>query len=327
MNSVRDRLQIVASELNQVNAGWASDAWNKVKNFGSSSWGKAKGYGSKAKSHIMNNKGKYGAATAAAVAAAIAARHMRKKAQLQAAQEAYENQINSSETPYMNYFNSISAADYLSSVNPSVGYDISAADYSDMMNITAMEYLISVNNITAELEELSDAVKSEVLEAQNPLEFRKALEDNSDVTQAHADVADAYAEKAAENGEDSDEAAALAEYHAQKAAEHADIEDEVMASNYYGVSAAEELYDPRQGMGKRMALMGGIGGGLAGTMTGLGAATGAGLGKLGMAGAGLAGGLVGTGVGAGLGYLSGRKRGADLYDQARMGFKAPQNLF
>lgn len=134
----------------------------------------------------------------------------------------------------MEYFMNITAAEYLEVKSEgTIANSITAADYAEYNNISAMEYLIQANEDSAELAEASDDIKEALANADTEEEVAEILDANNDVKEAHAEKADEMAEIANSDSDDADEAAALAEFHAGKAQEAEDVENDVISALYY----------------------------------------------------------------------------------------------
>lgn len=174
----------------------------------------------KAGGHLGRNAYKYGAGAAAAGAGG-------------GGYYAY-NRNRNNQVSAMEYFTSITAAEYLEDkLDGQLGFNVTAADYEVYNNISAMEYLIRADEESAALAEASDEVKEALAEAETPEEVEAILQDNAAVAEGHADKAEEQAEIADQGGEGADEAAALAEYHADKAGEAAEVENDVISALYY----------------------------------------------------------------------------------------------
>lgn len=132
----------------------------------------------------------------------------------------------------MEYFENITAAEYLEDITGgNLGFSVSASDYSDLMNISAMEYIIAEDDVASELTDLSADVAADVTDAETPEEFADAVQNNQELADAHADAAEINADTAAREG--TMENAALAEYHANLADEHEDLANDVISALYY----------------------------------------------------------------------------------------------
>ena len=132
----------------------------------------------------------------------------------------------------MEYFENITAAEYLEDLTGgNLGFSVSASDYNDLMNISAMEYIIAEDEVASGLTDLSADAAADVTDAETPEEFAEAVQNNQELADAHADAAEINADTAAR--EDSPEAAALAEYHAGLADEHEDLANDVISALYY----------------------------------------------------------------------------------------------
>ena len=141
---------------------------------------------------------------------------------------------NNNQVSAMEYFSNITAAEYLEVKSEgTIANSITAADYAEYNNISAMEYLIRANEDSAELAEASEDIKEALANADTEEEVAEILDANNDVKEAHAEKADEMAEIANSDSDDADEAAALAEFHAGKAQEAEDVENDVISALYY----------------------------------------------------------------------------------------------
>lgn len=170
----------------------------------------------KAAKHVGKNYRAYGAGAAGVGAAGVGS-------------AAYNNHVSA-----MEYFSNITAAEYLEVKSEgTIANSITAADYAEYNNISAMEYLIRANEDSAELAEASEDIKEALANADTEEEVAEILDANNDVKEAHAEKADEMAEIADSDSDDADEAAALAEFHAGKAQEAEDVENDVISALYY----------------------------------------------------------------------------------------------
>lgn len=141
---------------------------------------------------------------------------------------------NNNQVSAMEYFSNITAAEYLEVKSEgTIANSITAADYAEYNNISAMEYLIRANEDSEELAEASEDIKEALANADTEEEVAEILDANNDVKEAHAEKADEMAEIANSDSDDADEAAALAEFHAGKAQEAEDVENDVISALYY----------------------------------------------------------------------------------------------
>lgn len=141
---------------------------------------------------------------------------------------------NNNQVSAMEYFSNITAAEYLEVKSEgTIANSITAADYAEYNNISAMEYLIRANEDSAELAEASEDIKEALANADTEEEVAEILDANNDVKEAHEEKADEMAEIANSDSDDADEAAALAEFHAGKAQEAEDVENDVISALYY----------------------------------------------------------------------------------------------
>lgn len=216
---------------NEVTAGFtdaAKTAWGAIKNAGKSAKagyklgrepgseyvGKDKIF--KVAKHIGANRNKYLAGAGVGTGAAV-----------------LKNR-NNNQVSAMEYFSNITAAEYLEVKSEgTIANSITAADYAEYNNISAMEYLIRANEDSAELAEASEDIKEALANADTEEEVAEILDANNDVKEAHAEKADEMAEIADSDSDEADEAAALAEFHAGKAQEAEDVENDVISALYY----------------------------------------------------------------------------------------------
>ena len=238
---IQDRLAVVASELNSVTASKSS----LLKRLGDAYRGGRKSKLLDGKSfrildskdakllRALNKKGTKKARTVLEKAAANVGRNRRAyligtgTAGGLAAGGYGVNKLSA-----MEYFENITAAEYLEDITGgNLGFSVSASDYSDLMNISAMEYIIAEDDVASELTDLSADAAADVTDAETPEEFAEAVQNNQELADAHADAAEINADTAAR--EDSPEAAALAEYHAELADEHEDLANDVVSALYY----------------------------------------------------------------------------------------------
>ena len=102
---------------------------------------------------------------------------------------------NNNQVSAMEYFSNITAAEYLEVKSEgTIANSITAADYAEYNNISAMEYLIRANEDSAELAEASEDIKEALANADTEEEVAEILDANNDVKEAHAEKADEMAE-------------------------------------------------------------------------------------------------------------------------------------
>jgi len=141
---------------------------------------------------------------------------------------------NNNQVSAMEYFSNITAAEYLEVKSEgTIANSITAADYAEYNNISAMEYLIRANEDSAELAEASEDIKEALANADTEEEVAEILDANNDVKEAHEEKAAELSDIANSDSDDADEAAALAEFHAGKAQEAEDVENDVISALYY----------------------------------------------------------------------------------------------